>query len=69
MLAPRYSGEERGLEVDMPISQKASRSGGKAFAFPLLGIVLLLAFYWILTEWHDVPRFVDGALASVHWPR
>jgi hypothetical protein len=51
----------------MPISRKEAR-GGRAFAFPLFGIVVLLLCYWVLAEWQDVPRLLNGALASVHWP-
>jgi hypothetical protein len=52
----------------MPVSRKEAR-GGKAFAFPLVGIVLLLACYWILADWQDVPTLVSDTLASVHWPQ
>jgi len=51
----------------MPVSRKEAR-GGKAFAFPLLGIALLLTCYWVLADWQDVPTLVNTALASVHWP-
>jgi hypothetical protein len=51
----------------MPVSRNEAR-GAKAFAFPLVGIVLLLACYWILADWPDVPALVGDALASVHWP-
>ena len=51
----------------MPISRKETR-GGKAFAFPLFGIALLLAFYWVLADWHSMPALIGGALAAVHWP-
>jgi hypothetical protein len=50
----------------MPVSRKETR-GGKAFAFPLLGIVLLLACYWVLAEWQNVPTLISGAIAEVHW--
>ncbi len=51
----------------MPMSRKEER-GGKAFAFPLLGIVFLLACYWVLADWQAVPALLSDALASVHWP-
>jgi hypothetical protein len=61
-------GAERRLEVDMPVSRKEMR-GGKVFAWPLFGIVFLLACYWVLADWQNLPTLIDGAIASVHWPR
>ena len=52
------------LEVSMPISRKETR-GGRAFAFPLFGIALLLTCYWVLADWQDMPTMISGALASV----
>jgi hypothetical protein len=51
----------------MPMSRKETR-GGRVFAFPLFGIVLLLACYWILADWQDMPTMINTALAAVHWP-
>ena len=51
----------------MAMSGKETR-GGRVFAFPLFGIVLLLAFYWILMDWHEMPTIINTALASMHWP-
>ena len=51
----------------MPVSRNEAR-GVKAFAFPLFGIVLLLACYWILADWQDMPTLLSDALATVHWP-
>ena len=50
----------------MPMSRKEER-GGKAFAFPLVGIVLLLTFYWVLADWRAVPGMISNALAVVVW--
>lgn len=50
----------------MPISRKEAR-GGRAFAFPLLGIVFLLACYWVLADWHDMPTMLSSAMSSMHW--
>ena len=55
------------LEVDMPMSRKAAR-GSKAYAAPLFGIGLLMTFYWLMTDWHDLPAVISTALAAVHWP-
>jgi hypothetical protein len=52
----------------MAISRKEMR-GGKAFAFPLFGIVFLLACYWVLAAWQDVPTLIATIFNSVHWPR
>jgi hypothetical protein len=51
----------------MPISRKDAR-GGRAFAFPLFGIMLLLACYWVLADWQDMPRIISDTLAALHWP-
>ncbi len=48
----------------MPISQKET-NGGRAFAFPLFGIVVLLASYWLLTDWHEVPNFISFVLSHL----
>jgi hypothetical protein len=55
------------LEDEMAISRKETR-GGRAFAFPVFGIIALLAFYWVLAEWQQMPTIVSDALASMHWP-
>jgi hypothetical protein len=52
----------------MPLSRKQAR-GGRAFAVPLFGIVVLLLCYWILSEWQNLPAVVTRALGSVRWPR
>lgn len=52
----------------MAVSRKETH-GGKAFAFPVLGIALLLTCYWVLSDWQDVPTLISDALASLHWPR
>ena len=51
----------------MPMSRKEAR-GGKALAFPLVGILLLLGFYWVLADWQTVTALLRNALAAVHWP-
>ena len=51
----------------MPISRKETRRG-RAFAFPLFGIAFLLACYWVLADWQNMPTMISGALATVHWP-
>jgi hypothetical protein len=51
----------------MPIARKDAR-GGRAFAFPLFGIMILLMCYFVLADWPDMPRMITSALATVHWP-
>ena len=55
------------LESVMPSPRKETR-GGRAFAGPLLGVLLLVACYAVLSDWHDLPTMIDAALASMHWP-
>jgi hypothetical protein len=50
----------------MPISRKEMR-GGKAFAFPLIGIISLLVCYWVLVEWRDMAALLNTALNSLAW--
>jgi len=49
----------------MPTPRKEIR-GGRAFAGPVLGIVILLACYWLLVGWHQMPALIDFALAMVN---
>jgi hypothetical protein len=51
----------------MPISRKETR-GGRAFAMPLFGVVLLLASYWLLADWQNVPAMIRSVFAGMHWP-
>jgi hypothetical protein len=55
------------LEVAMQVSRKEMK-GGRAFAAPLVGVVLLIASYVILVQWQDLPRILEAAIAAVHWP-
>ena len=48
----------------MPVSRKDSRGAG-SFAFPLFGVAILLASYWLLTGWQNVPAFINSALSAV----
>lgn len=41
--------------------------GGKAFAFPLAAIVLLLICYWIMADWPAMPALINSALTAMHW--
>jgi hypothetical protein len=49
----------------MPVSRREAR-GGRAFALPLLGIAVLLAFYWLLADWQRLPSIIDAAIGALH---
>lgn len=52
----------------MPVSRRDDR-GSRSFAMPLVGIAVLLGFYWLLSDWHDVPIFISNTLTHMHLPR
>jgi hypothetical protein len=51
----------------MPPSRKELR-GSRVYTVPLFGIVVLLACYWLLADWEEVPDIIRSALNAVHWP-
>jgi hypothetical protein len=51
----------------MSVYRKEPKSG-KAFAVPLLGVILLVACYLVLSEWQDLPKIINATMASVRWP-
>jgi hypothetical protein len=51
----------------MPLSRN-QRRGGKGFAAPLVGIIVLIACYWILAEWQALPAMIGATLSAMHWP-
>jgi len=51
----------------MPLSRRETR-GGKAFAIPLFGVIFLLASYWLLADWQNVPAIISSALSAMRWP-
>lgn len=38
---------------------------GKAFAISVGWILLLLACYWLISDWQAVPRLINSALATI----
>ncbi len=48
----------------MPSSRKVEYSGRK-FAVPVLLILVLLVSYWLLADWHVLPRLLSSAFAGV----
>jgi hypothetical protein len=51
----------------MTMSRREMR-GGRVYAIPLFGIIVLLACYWLLADWQRVPAMINTALAAIHWP-
>ena len=49
----------------MPTTRKADY-GGRAFAIPMGLILGLLVVYWLLTDWHSLPRLISTAIAALH---
>jgi hypothetical protein len=44
---------------------KRDDRGGNAFAVPVLWIIVLLGAYWLISDWHVLPRLLSSALAAV----
>ncbi len=40
----------------------------RAYAGPVLWVFLLIACYWILAEWPDLPRLLAAVRADLQWP-
>jgi len=49
----------------MPVVRNEAR-GGRAFAFPVIGIVVLLTFYWIAADWGQVRGMMVGLVSTIH---
>ena len=47
----------------MPTTRKVEYSR-RVFAVPVALILGLLVAYWLLTEWHALPRLISSAVAS-----
>lgn len=39
--------------------------GTKAFALPVVGILLLIGVYWLASEWQSLPRLFSAAIAAI----
>jgi hypothetical protein len=45
-------------------------SPSRSFMLPLLWVFLLIATYWLLSEWRDLPAFLAALKAAfLHWPK
>jgi hypothetical protein len=42
--------------------------GTRVYAVPLFGIVVLLASYWLLADWQQVPATMRALLDVAHLP-
>jgi hypothetical protein len=51
----------------MQTSRKELR-GTRVYAVPLFGIVVLLASYWLLADWQQVPAIIRAVLDAAHLP-
>jgi len=48
----------------MPLSRKETKPG-RAFAVPLIGALLLVACYLVISEWQELPRMIGSAMTAV----
>jgi hypothetical protein len=44
---------------------KKDELSGRAFAVPVLWIVVLLAGYWVISDWQSLPRLFTDTLAKL----
>jgi len=51
----------------MQTSRKAMR-GSRVYTVPLFGIVALLACYWVLADWQQLPAIISSAFETLRWP-
>ena len=47
--------------------RKASQSS-RALVLSLLWVCLLIACYWVLAEWQNLPRMLSLLKSGFHWP-
>lgn len=38
---------------------------GRAFAMPVLWIIVLLAGYWLISDWQELPQIFSATLAKL----
>ncbi len=43
-------------------------SGTRAYAVPLLWVILLIACYWLLADWPDLSKLLASFKTGFHWP-
>jgi hypothetical protein len=47
---------------------RKAHQGSRALALSLLWVCLLIACYWVLSEWQHLPRMLSTLKAGLHWP-
>ena len=52
------------LEVMMAVPKKDEVSG-RAFAMPVVWILALLASYWLISDWQDLPQLISATFAKL----
>jgi hypothetical protein len=57
----------RGWRVQV-MSPRKEIHGSRAYATPLFWVFLLMAAYWLLVEWQDLPRLLASLRSGLHWP-
>lgn len=49
------------------MSRRVSNGAG-SMAFPVIGILVLIASWVVMTDWQSMPAIINNALAAVPWP-
>jgi hypothetical protein len=44
---------------------KKDELSGRAFAVPVLWIIVLLAGYWLISDWQELPQILSDTLAKL----
>jgi hypothetical protein len=50
------------------MSPRKETHGSRAYAIPLFWVFILMAAYWLLVEWPDLPRMLASLKSGIHWP-
>ena len=53
-----------GLEIVMAVPKKDDFRA-RAFAGPVLWILLLLASYWLIADWQEVPQLIASTIGMM----
>jgi hypothetical protein len=44
---------------------KKDEMSGRAFAVPVLWIIVLLTGYWLISDWQDLPQLFSSTIARL----
>jgi hypothetical protein len=44
---------------------KKDELSGRAFAMPVLWILVLLAGYWVISDWQELPQIISATLGRL----